>query len=190
MQRLALSSRHSRAFGVQCFVSSSAQMGENYGSIRVWSTNNVVSVLFDINAHHGFVESVVWTAPSNLSLHHTTKQSSFGTRQTFGTQIGQPCTSHTHDINSLAISSDASFAATVSFDKTVRLWSTESHKQIGQRLKHTTRVSSVAISPNGELLVSGEITMGIFSSGPLRTYFLRHSRRIPHNIYTSRTAVR
>jgi hypothetical protein len=36
------------------------------------------------------------------------------------------------------------------------LWNTESHKQIGQPLQHTTHVFSVAISPNGELLLSGD----------------------------------
>ncbi|KIK44140.1 hypothetical protein CY34DRAFT_803057 [Suillus luteus UH-Slu-Lm8-n1] len=127
-----------------------------YGTIRVWSTNNVVNILFDINAHHGFVESVVWTPDSQQLVSASHDQTIKFWDSSNGTQIGQPCTGHTHDINSLAISSDASFVATVSFDKTVRLWSTESHNQIGQRLKHTTRVSSVAISPNGELLVSGD----------------------------------
>lgn len=59
-------------------------------------------------------------------------------------------------IYSLAISSDDSFAATTSLDKTVRLWSTSSHQQIGQPLEHTAEVSCVALSPNGQLLVSGD----------------------------------
>lgn len=43
-----------------------------------------------------------------------------------------------------------------SHDKTVRLWSTQSHQQIGQALEHTTWVSCVAISSSGELLASGD----------------------------------
>ncbi|KAG2033023.1 WD40-repeat-containing domain protein [Suillus americanus] len=63
---------------------------------------------------------------------------------------------HTNDINSLAISSDGSFIATTSHDKTLRLWDTESCQQIGQPLEHTTSVYSVAISPSGELLMDGD----------------------------------
>ncbi|KAG2053381.1 WD40 repeat-like protein [Suillus hirtellus] len=73
-----------------------------------------------------------------------------------GTQIGQPCTGHTDNINSLTISSDGSFIATASDDNTVRLWSTKSHKQIGQPLEHIIHVCCIAIAPNGELLVSGD----------------------------------
>ncbi|KAG2745543.1 hypothetical protein P692DRAFT_201868462 [Suillus brevipes Sb2] len=41
-------------------------------------------------------------------------------------------------------------------DKTVGLWSTKTHKRIGQALRHTAKVNCVAISHNGELLVSGD----------------------------------
>jgi WD40 repeat protein len=73
-----------------------------------------------------------------------------------GVSIGPPCTNHTYEIYSLAISSDGSFIASASRDRTVRLWSTKSHQQIGQALEHTKCVRCVAISPNGELLVSGD----------------------------------
>ncbi|KAG1817625.1 WD40-repeat-containing domain protein [Suillus subaureus] len=127
------------------------------GTVRVWNTENVAELLFDINfAHQGWVKSVAWTPDGQQLISASHDQTIKFWDSSNGTKIGQPCTGHTHDINSLAISSDASFIATVSFDKTMRMWSTESHEQIGQRLKHTTRVSSVAISPNGELLVIGD----------------------------------
>ncbi|KAG1820954.1 WD40-repeat-containing domain protein [Suillus subaureus] len=126
------------------------------GTVRVWSTSNA-ELLFDIDfAHQGWVKSVVWTPDGQQLVSASHNQTIKFWDSSNGTEIGQPCTGHTHDINSLAISSDPSFIAAVSFDKTVRLWSTESHKQIGQPLKHTTRVSCVAISRNGELLVSGD----------------------------------
>jgi len=59
-------------------------------------------------------------------------------------------------IDSLAISPDGSFIATASRDNTVRLWRTETHRQIGEALQHSTWFFCVAISPNGEMLVSGE----------------------------------
>ncbi|KAG2367127.1 hypothetical protein BDR07DRAFT_1272937 [Suillus spraguei] len=92
---------------------------------------------------------------TNLSPQLKTKKIKFWDSSN-GTQIGQPCTGHTDYIKSLVISSDGFFLATASQDKTVRLWSTKSYKQIGQPLKHTAWVSCVAISPNGKLLVDGD----------------------------------
>lgn len=74
-----------------------------------------------------------------------------------GGQIGQSCTGHTSDsIYSLAIACDGSFIATASYDKTVRLWCTRTHQPIGKALEHAKPVYCVAISPNGELLISGD----------------------------------
>ncbi|KAG2346375.1 hypothetical protein BDR05DRAFT_878063, partial [Suillus weaverae] len=55
----------------------------------------------------------------------------FWNSSTNGDQVGQPCTGHSSYINSLAISSDGCLIATASDDGTMRLWSTETHQQIG-----------------------------------------------------------
>jgi WD40 repeat protein len=104
------------------------------GTIWVWTTNNVVTeLLFDINfAHQGWVKSVVWMPNGKQLISASQDQTIKFWNSSKGTPTGQPCTGHTHDIDSLAISSDAFFIVTVSFDKTVHLWNTESHKQIGQ----------------------------------------------------------
>jgi len=169
------------------------------GAVRVWNTENIVTkLLFDIDfAHQGWVKSVVWTPDGKQLISASQDQTIKFWNSSKGTPIGQPCTGHTHDVDSLAISSDASFIATVSFDKTVRLWNTESHKQIGRRLKHTTHVSSVAISPNGELLVIGDYDGNILLwsiekilSATLETdssyylYFAHHSKvKLGQNLY-------
>ncbi|KAG2059097.1 WD40 repeat-like protein, partial [Suillus hirtellus] len=70
-----------------------------------------------------------------------------------GHRIGQ--VSGRKRYNSLAISSDGSFIATASNDKTVRLWCTKTHQQIGEALNHTVAATCVAISPDAELLVNG-----------------------------------
>jgi WD40 repeat protein len=124
--------------------------------IRVWHADNA-ELLLDINIDaHYLVNAVVWTPDSQQLVSASDNTTIEFWDSSNGTQIGQPCTGHTDKICSLTISSDGSFIATASFDKTVRLWSTKSHQQIGQALEHITRVLCVAISPNGELLASGD----------------------------------
>ncbi|KAG1822003.1 WD40-repeat-containing domain protein [Suillus subaureus] len=129
------------------------------GSLRtiwIWRTDNA-ELVFKINAHESWVLSVAWTPDSQQLVSASyDKQVKFWDSSN-GYQIGQPCTSHTSDINSLAISSDGSFIATASDDRTVQHWSTKSHKQIGQQLKHIVDVTCVAISPNAESVVVGDL---------------------------------
>ncbi|KAG1745659.1 hypothetical protein EDB19DRAFT_455984 [Suillus lakei] len=54
------------------------------------------------------------------------------------------------------MSSDSAFIAAASDDKTVRLWSTKTHQNIGQALEHVAGLLCVAISPDGKWLVSGD----------------------------------
>ncbi|KAG2362790.1 hypothetical protein BDR07DRAFT_1609239 [Suillus spraguei] len=129
--------------------------GGSYGTVRIWSTDNA-ELLLNIDAHQYWVFSVVWS-PDGQQLVSASHDKTFKFWDSSnGTQIGQPCTSHTSSIKSLAISSDGSFIATASDDKTVRLWSTNSHQQIGQTFEHTAPVFCVAISPSGELLAGGD----------------------------------
>ncbi|KAG1821952.1 WD40-repeat-containing domain protein [Suillus subaureus] len=123
--------------------------------IRVWSTDNA-DLLFDIDAHDDWVQNVVWSPDGQqlVSASHDTTIKFWDSSN--GTQIGQPCTSHNSSIASLAISSDGFFIAIASHNNTVQMWSTKSHQQIGQALEHTALVIFVAISPNGELLASGD----------------------------------
>jgi WD40 repeat protein len=126
-----------------------------YCTVRVWYTDNA-ELLFDIDAHHHYVRSVVWTPDGQQLVSASADTTVKFWDSSNGDQIGQPCTGHTSYIRSLAISSDGSFIATASYDMTVRLWSTESYRQIGHPLEHTARVYCVAISLSGELLASGD----------------------------------
>jgi WD40 repeat protein len=124
-------------------------------TIRVWRTSNA-TLRLAIDTYDS-VRSVVWSPDSQQLI----SASVYDERIKFwnssnGVPIGRPSTGHTDYINSLAISFHDSFIATASDDTTVRLWDIKAHQQIGQALQHTTRVRCVVISPNGELLVSGD----------------------------------
>ncbi|KAG2756665.1 hypothetical protein P692DRAFT_20714972 [Suillus brevipes Sb2] len=124
--------------------------------IRVWRTDNAeIEVLHQINADEvNDVRGVVWSPDGQQLVSASNDKVKFWDSN--GYQIGQPCAGPPSKIYSIAISSDGSFVATTSLDKTVRLWSTSSHQQIGEPLEHTAEVSCVTLSPNGQLLVSGD----------------------------------
>ncbi|KAG2364184.1 WD40-repeat-containing domain protein [Suillus spraguei] len=129
------------------FSSDSLQLatGSRDSIIRVWHVKNS-EVLLKFNAHRWSIQSVVWL-PDDQKL---ISASWDGT-------IGQSCTGHTDSIVSLAVSSDGSFIATASDDKTVRLWSTETYQQIGQSLKHPAWLPQQYTSPSEVDTSSSEV---------------------------------
>ncbi|MBL7553622.1 hypothetical protein I6A60_38190, partial [Frankia sp. AgB1.9] len=73
--------------------------------------------------------------------------------------IGQPLTSHTSTVASVAFTADGCTLATGSFDGTVRLWDVTdpaNARQLGQPLTgHTSGVWSVAFTADGHILATG-----------------------------------
>ncbi|KAG2151587.1 WD40-repeat-containing domain protein [Suillus bovinus] len=128
--------------------------GSSDHTIRVWRTVNA-ECLLKIKACEWSVRSVVWSPDGSQLVSGSSDNSAKFWDSSNGKKIGQPCIGHTRWITCLAISSDNSFIATASDDRTVRLWCTKTHKQIGHVLEHAKKVNSVAISPDAELLVSG-----------------------------------
>ncbi|KAG2357258.1 hypothetical protein BDR07DRAFT_1612605 [Suillus spraguei] len=125
------------------------------GTIQVWRTDNA-ELLLEIKAHEDLITSIVWSPDSEQLISASSDCTVKFCNSSNGDQIGIPCIGHTDSINSLSISSDGSFVTTSSSDKTVRLWSTSSHQQIGQAFEHTVRVCFAIISPNGDVLISGD----------------------------------
>ncbi|KDR71319.1 hypothetical protein GALMADRAFT_144010 [Galerina marginata CBS 339.88] len=63
---------------------------------------------------------------------------------------------HTYSVVSVAFSSDGGRVVSGSGDRTVRIWDTETGKQVGEPFQgHTESILSVAFSPDGRRIVSG-----------------------------------
>ncbi|KAG1834916.1 WD40-repeat-containing domain protein [Suillus subalutaceus] len=72
-----------------------------------------------------------------------------------GAQLGSPLPAHSNKINLLVIPPDGELIASASVDHTARLWSTSTRKPFGHMLQHASGVSTVACSPDGQLVATG-----------------------------------
>jgi WD40 repeat protein len=62
---------------------------------------------------------------------------------------------HSSWVYSVAFSPDGKYLASCSQDKTVKLWSIESQREVTTLQSHRSEVNSVAFSPDGKYLASG-----------------------------------
>jgi len=124
-------------------------------TIRVWCLDSA-QLLLKIVLPHSYTQTLLWL-PGGQQLVSTCHRNVEFRDSSTGLLVGQPCIGHTGTIDSLVVSSDGSFIATGSYDKTVRFWNVKTRKQMGQALEHDSRASCLTISPNGELLATGLI---------------------------------
>ncbi|KAG2151516.1 hypothetical protein DEU56DRAFT_908357 [Suillus clintonianus] len=107
--------------------------------------------------YHGNADDNYQSVKIRIEVGHewraTASASSDRTITSWESSSGEPVGHPPNYIDTLAKYSDNSFITTPSGDDTVGLWSTKTHHQTGQR---TTEVERVAISPHGEVPVSGD----------------------------------
>jgi WD40 repeat protein len=119
-------------------------------SVRVWRIDNS-ELLLEINS---WARNVTWSPDGQQLVAFSSDNKVLNVWNSLnGDQIDQLCTSHTHSIDSMTISSDGSSITTSSDDRIVQLWTRTTEEQV---FEPTTGVGSVAMSSNGELSVSGD----------------------------------
>ena len=75
-----------------------------------------------------------------------------------GSAVGKPLGGHTHDVCSVACSSNGRQIIPGSGDMTIRIWDVETSSPVDKPLEgHTHSVVSVAYSPNGRHIISGSL---------------------------------
>lgn len=91
---------------------------------------------------------------------------------------------HEGKVNAIAFSPDGRIMATGNTDRTVRLWDTTTHQQIGAPLSgHTRHVNTVAFAPDGRTLASGgdDYTVRLWdidSGQPIGEPYTGHNRPV------------
>jgi len=123
-------------------------------TMRIWCLDSAQLLLKIVLPPHSYTPTHLQWLPGGQQLVSTDYDKVEFRDSSTGLLVGQPCTGHTQRICSLVVSSDGSFIATGSGDKTVRFWNVKTHKQIGQALEHDNGVSCLTMSANDELLAT------------------------------------
>ncbi len=95
-------------------------------------------------------------------------------------ESGQPlrvCTGHTNWVRSVAFSPDGSRAVSGSWDGTVRVWDTTSGEEL-RVLKHAGPVDSIAISPDGKVVLAAGGPLGAGGDTDIHVWDLTNGEEI------------
>ncbi|KAG6375756.1 kinase-like domain-containing protein [Boletus reticuloceps] len=119
--------------------------------IQIWDSTSATWIGMAINEP---AWSLAWSSDGNClfvgCLDGTIKRYNPDTGAVRASHMG-----HRNVVSSIAVSHNANFVATASWDKTVRLWEATTFQPIGPILLHDAHVYSISISPDDSQLVSG-----------------------------------
>jgi len=121
--------------------------------------------------------------PPNIQLHGVISQTTASSTSNITNFEG-----HSAQVTDLAFSSDGQLIATASYDKTVRLWDTNSPSPPRVLLGHSKGVNKVAISPDGDFVASGswdsDVILWEVASGKQVKRFSRHRKGVSSLAFT------
>jgi WD40 repeat protein len=125
--------------------------GDKKDAVKIWDakTGRRLTTL----KHNLFVNSLTWTSGGKKLI-----SSSDELIRIFDTATWQQIAileGHTDYVNAISLSRNNRFLASVSGDKTARLWNLDTNLQVGPPLQHEEGLYSAGISPDGKALVTG-----------------------------------
>ncbi|KAH7919036.1 WD40 repeat-like protein [Leucogyrophana mollusca] len=130
--------------------------GLDDGSFQVVDIATGESVLGPIKGHTGWVLSIVYSPDERLLITASWDKSIRVWDSKTGVQVGKPILGHKSEVNCISITTDGQRIASVGWDGTIRVWNLETRLQVGDSFDARGPVFSVAFSPNGRYLISGE----------------------------------
>ena len=141
--------------------------GSHDNTVRIWDVETGEPIGQPLKGHTSSVNSVV-TSPNGQYIASGSNDRTIRIWDVeTGEPIGQPLEGHASSVNSVAVSPDSHRIVSASGgsgegghssenDDTVRIWDATTGELIGQPLKgHVGHVYAVAISPNGQHIISG-----------------------------------
>jgi WD40 repeat protein len=127
--------------------------GDKEYAVKIWDaeTGELLNTL-----NHGqyrLVHSLAWTSDGKKLI-----SSSSGPIRIFDTATWQQIAileGHISIVTAISLSQNNHFLASVSLDKTARLWNLDTNLQVGPPLQHDHSLFSAVLSPDGKVLVTG-----------------------------------
>jgi len=128
--------------------------------IHRWDfSGDTPQVIEPLKGHHGWVESLIFAPAHDLLI----STDSWGELRAWNCKDDSPQPrwrrQQAHDgwIRAAALSADQSLIATAGRDRTVRVWSTTDGKLLHELRGHEHEVFSVAVHPNNQAVLSGDL---------------------------------
>jgi WD40 repeat protein len=125
--------------------------GNEDNAVNIWDAET--GELLNTVKHDRIVESLAWTSDGKKLIsgsHKLIRIFDTATWQQIAILEG-----HTSIVGAISLSQNNRFLASVSDDKTARLWNLDTNLQVGPPLEHEEALYSAGISPDGKVLVTG-----------------------------------
>jgi WD40 repeat protein len=152
---LKIKTRHERMHAVMYSPDSSklATGGDTEKAVKIWDAKMGEHLKTLNHYDYDMVRSLAWTSDGKKLV-----SSSYKLIRIFDTATWKQITileGHTGIVSAISLSQNSRLLASVSWDKTARLWNLDTNLQVGPPLQHKEGLDSAGISPDGKALVTG-----------------------------------